>query len=285
MSSSTIPNKTQLGIDELRHRTRRLSQRHRTMLFLIDGQRPLSQVLSLAQQAGAATSHFEELVMLGLVELPIPASPPADEEPDLPQVESVELPVVGDEVLLPVEAAPAPISVAPAPVATEPAPPIAAPAVAEAQWERTIRLQGPPTPVDSVEAPPQTPPPAPIAAPAATTAAPPAPEPPPKRRPRRAQLPVLEEVDEGAMLQQVRDLLVDTLRLDAPLFGARTFVRVRAAQTSAELIELVWEIEHHLSRARHGRKELLSLQRARELLGLGNTLVADDNRPGYLDDL
>lgn len=83
-----------------------------------------------------------------------------------------------------------------------------------------------------------------------------------------------------AWLQRVRELLIDTLRLDAPLFSARTFVRVRSAQSAGELTDLVWEIERHLSHARHSRAELISLQRARELLGLGNTLVAYDTEPG-----
>jgi len=83
-----------------------------------------------------------------------------------------------------------------------------------------------------------------------------------------------------AWLQRVRELLIDTLRLDAPLFSARTFVRVRSAQSASELTNLVWEIERHLSHARHSRAELISLQRARELLGLGNTLVAYDTEPG-----
>ena len=69
------------------------------------------------------------------------------------------------------------------------------------------------------------------------------------------------------------------MRLDAPLFSARMFVRVRGAQSTRELIDLVWEIESHLTRARHSRRELLSLQRARELLGLGNTLVDGDSFP------
>jgi hypothetical protein len=82
--------------------------------------------------------------------------------------------------------------------------------------------------------------------------------------------------DDAHRLQPVRDLLIDTLRLDAPLFSARMFVRVRGAQTISELIDLTWEIQNHLMRARHAQRELVSLQRARELLGLGNTLVSDE---------
>ena len=89
------------------------------------------------------------------------------------------------------------------------------------------------------------------------------------------------ETDGDVWLQHVRDLLIDTLRLDAPLFSARMFVRVRGAQSACELSTVVWEIERHLNRARYSHEEMLSLQRARELLGLGNTntLVNYDSRP------
>jgi hypothetical protein len=79
----------------------------------------------------------------------------------------------------------------------------------------------------------------------------------------------------------VRGLLTETLRLD--VFSARTFMRVRSAQSRGELITLVWEIQDHLDHKGHTRRERQSLQRARELLGLGNTLVSDDSRPDYLD--
>jgi hypothetical protein len=81
------------------------------------------------------------------------------------------------------------------------------------------------------------------------------------------------------LLRQVRDLLIDTLRLDAPLFGARMLMRTRNATSPHDMIDLVWKIEKNLSRSRHSRNEMISLQRARELLGLGNTLVADDSAP------
>jgi hypothetical protein len=305
MPSSTIPTKTPLGVDELRHRTRRLGQRHRTILLLIDGLRPLSEVLSLAQKAGATTSHFEDLMKLGLVELPVLAAAPESEvvlpaETPEAEVTSVELVVMTDEVAEvdlvvpiaePVLAEPVTTPEEPAPIESQPEPAaeaVAAPVVAppaplpeppqsEEPWVRTVRLRGPaaerPAP-EPVVAPP-------IEAPADIPAAKPR---PPRRSAAAANLPVLADVDEGAMLQQVRDLLVDTLRLDAPLFGARTFVRVRAAQTAAELIDLVWEIERHLSHARRSRSELQSLQRAREILGLGNTLAADENYPGFPED-
>ena len=94
--------------------------------------------------------------------------------------------------------------------------------------------------------------------------------------PRAGSLRVPNE-PEQTRLERVRELLVETLRIDAPVFGMRMLVRLRAAVSTDDLIELVWDIEHHLITARHARDEMLSLQRARELLGLGNTVVADDS--------
>ena len=70
MSTPVVPSKTALGQDELRHRTHRLSQRHRTVLLLVDGRRSLGEVLDLANQAGAAISHFEELVRYSETNIP-----------------------------------------------------------------------------------------------------------------------------------------------------------------------------------------------------------------------
>ena len=424
MAIPAAPAKTQLGLDELRGRARTLGQRHRTVLLLVDGRRALSEVLSLAQQAGAQTSHFEDLVRMGMVELPREAI--ASDAPDTAasafdtlRVTSVEFdvpavappsefgrdihslavaPGMADrrdiEVELP---GPAPNrSVTPAalparptayvpmqPAVRETAPtqdhgqppaPAANPArslpppvsdLRERQMpltdvprairepatrivEPARRALPPPTPPEAsrllvtegpisrptpLAADQLTPAPAPAArrsnpavqAPAAMkpgpmaprvesalnrqggastvrpedrpavtktpptlpmgTAAGPALRPPaPTRRtvlarlasPRAGSLRVPDEAATDR-LERVRELLVETLRLDAPIFGVRMLVRLRAASGIDDLIELVWEIERHLMAARHSRDEMLNLHRARELLGLGNTVVADDD--------
>jgi len=261
MAIPPVPFKTQLGNDELRFRTNKLGQRHRTILFLIDGRRPLAEVLSLAQQAGAATQYFEDLLRLGLVELPPDPTPPPPPPPE------PSLPVLGEEVEL-----------------------------------TTVELIVPPDPDEQVtvrapltiETPaPRVEPPAPRPAPSlpvleeAVSAPPPTRAAPPQAAVIEAADIALPLPDEGEaqLLQKVRDLLTDTLRIDAPLFSARTFMRVRNAQSIGELIDLVWEIQDHLSHKRRSQRELQSLQHARELLGLGNTLVSDDDtRPPYLDE-
>ena len=67
---STKPRKTLQGLAELSTRARRLSQRHRTVLLLVDGRRSVEQVRSLAGQAGAPPTCFDELVDMALIELP-----------------------------------------------------------------------------------------------------------------------------------------------------------------------------------------------------------------------
>jgi len=383
--TTNAPFKTPLGQEELRTRGHKLGQRHRTLLFLIDGRRPLAEVLSLAHQAGAETQHFEDLLRMGLVELPPdPTPPPPPQIPvltDEAALTSVDIVVVepagGAEALaaqpdaaeaMPAAPPPPPVvevrriavedlpvlrdlpegpyertarqpmrSVPDMPempempvraVSASPASPVEAPLLPvvdttpEDPFERTQRLPGPSS-ADVVAKPPaprsspfkmrmgkkprnvpvlQEPvmPAAPVSASPKAT---PEPSPTrPRREPARAvpspvpaaaptaapaldiDLPIADG-EEARLLQRVRERLTDALRLDAPLFSARTFMRVRSAQSREELINLVWEIQDHLSHRRRSHKELSSLHEARDLLGLGNTLVAgDESRPDYLDE-
>ncbi|HWH83801.1 MAG TPA: hypothetical protein VNU71_16335 [Burkholderiaceae bacterium] len=86
MASGTIPIKTAQGQAELAGRERRVGQRHRTVLFLVDGRRPTDEVLALAAQAGVPEACFDELVRLGLIALTEAASeaPASAQWPDTP---------------------------------------------------------------------------------------------------------------------------------------------------------------------------------------------------------
>ncbi len=64
------PQRTASGHAELAKRTRRLSQRHRTVLLLVDGQRNVDDIRKLAAQAGADVQCLEHLLTLGLVTWP-----------------------------------------------------------------------------------------------------------------------------------------------------------------------------------------------------------------------
>ena len=70
MDTPIIPIKTPAGQAEMSNRQRRISQRHRTMLLLVDGKRSEAQVRSLSAQAGVPGICFDELLGLGLITVP-----------------------------------------------------------------------------------------------------------------------------------------------------------------------------------------------------------------------
>lgn len=72
-----IPCKTAAGHAELAVRQRGLSQRHRTLLFLVDGQRTLDEVVALGLRAGVPRAYIDELMALGLVVLAAPPHAPS----------------------------------------------------------------------------------------------------------------------------------------------------------------------------------------------------------------
>jgi hypothetical protein len=83
MSAVHTPVKTQAGQDELSRRALGLSQRHRTVLLLVDGRRSEQQVIEMARQAGVADGLYAELVSLGLIQVQVPAEA-APGEVDIP---------------------------------------------------------------------------------------------------------------------------------------------------------------------------------------------------------
>lgn len=282
MSPLPVPTKTSLGQAALRRRTGEIGPRHRTLLFLVDGRRPLSEVLSLAHQAGSATSHFEDLVRMGYVELPAETlAPPVAAEPASEPVEPLDVPPPAEITALAVE-----VGEVPAPVEDEPQ------AVVEA-----------------VESVPAAVPEPPVVAPAAAAAPAPAPAPAraPARRPRVA--PVVDELrrrpflppgrgvppgaqaaaprapgEEAPALERARDEVLECLRCDPQPNSARIAERARAVRSGSEMIEVVWTMERGLHHHQRTHRGLIALQRARELLGLGNTLVDEDSKPGLLDE-
>lgn len=76
MRDDTVPVRTPGGQSELGTRSLRLSQRHRTVLFLVDGRRSAAAVKHLAAQAGVSAACFDELLALDLIALP--ANPGAE---------------------------------------------------------------------------------------------------------------------------------------------------------------------------------------------------------------
>lgn len=320
----------------MRRRSLAIGQRHRTVLFLVDGRRPLSEVLELAHQAGALTSHFDELVRLGLVELPHESGVTQPGE-TVPGALSVAAPThVSANAAVEVEPTVAVLQALTAVMAPDPPHPSEAIATApaalgSASTALPARQPDAVLAADSVSAPaalvpvehgrtkhrpaqqPVTAAPTPdvpvqVAAPvaiapaaevrevpkvhevrkgasashpevrvgaAALSRVPTRPAAPARAAKRVAQPDITEEM----LLSQVRDVLIDTLRPDASSFGGQMLASARRASTPKEMIELVWKIEKHLSRSSHSHDALISLQRARELLNLGNTGVFGDSVP------
>ena len=98
MVAGLIPIKTPEGQAELTARPRRVSQRHRTVLFLIDGKRSAEEVRTMALKAGVPDSCFGELVQLGMVMLSEPTfSLLLDEPAAVPGATHVDVPLPGPD--------------------------------------------------------------------------------------------------------------------------------------------------------------------------------------------
>jgi hypothetical protein len=68
-----VPVKTPLALAELSSRQRKLTQRHRTVLLLVDGVRSEEQIRQLALQAGCLPACFDDLLGLGMLTYAEPA--------------------------------------------------------------------------------------------------------------------------------------------------------------------------------------------------------------------
>lgn len=110
MVAGTIPIETPEGQEEPAARQRRVSQRHRTVLFLVDGRRSAPEVRCIALKAGVPETCFGELMAMGLIMLPEPAfslligtpRPPSEQlhvDLPLPGIDSVS--AVLDSILPP----------------------------------------------------------------------------------------------------------------------------------------------------------------------------------------
>lgn len=102
MSTTFVPVKTPEAVQELQSRQRKLSQRHRTVLLLVDGRRPEDEVRQLAAAAGSPETCYDELVDLGLISRPAPldsAPMPLDVELDAPEQSSAPAPLQASEAV------------------------------------------------------------------------------------------------------------------------------------------------------------------------------------------
>jgi hypothetical protein len=74
-----------------------LSQRHRTVLFLVDGKRSATEVCGMALQAGVPESCFSDLVDMGLIMLAEPSIALWIGAPVVQEPLHVDLPLAGTE--------------------------------------------------------------------------------------------------------------------------------------------------------------------------------------------
>ena len=101
MVAGLIPIKTPEGQAELSARQRRVSQRHRTVLFLIDGKRTATEVRAMALKAGVPESCFGELIELGMILLAEPTFSLLIDEPNSrPAKLHVDVPLPGPDSVL-----------------------------------------------------------------------------------------------------------------------------------------------------------------------------------------
>lgn len=103
MAEDPVPVKTPEGHAELGTRRLHLSQRHRTVLLLVDGRRTEAQVRELARKAGVADACYDELMGLSLITVPEAGAAPAPTVAEVPETAaSAPIPlVVVQESLLP----------------------------------------------------------------------------------------------------------------------------------------------------------------------------------------
>lgn len=105
MVTGNAPIKTPDGQAELATRARQLSQRHRTVLLLVNGRRSEEQVKRLAEQAGVPPNCYDDLLHMGLIMVPqptmsieaapYPTLPAAQVDLTLPDLDAAPLPPSG----------------------------------------------------------------------------------------------------------------------------------------------------------------------------------------------
>lgn len=235
------PQKTPEGIAELSARSRGLTQRHRTLLLLIDGQRSLDQVLHLAHQAGVPRAYMDELVALGLVVTPGMAGS------------------LGGALTAP----PAPVAATPSPMASaveRPAPPV--PGVIDIELDSDVVA---PAPVGGPGARPD----AADSLPAADLEDDPDPWDDNEsfgRALSASELSALDSSDQS--LAEARHVLLQALRQEAPVSGAVTMLRVRRARNREALVALLPEVEQKIGSQRHLSDAARILRRVHELLAV-----------------
>ena len=215
MRTDPVPIKTAAGYAELSTRRHGLSQRHRTLLHLVDGRRSEAEVRRMAAQAGVPGDIFGELLRLGLIErqgstqaraAPRDVAALTRGRPAAPPHTDWRNGLVSDSELPALLTLPPTSSFADT-GSGSPAPP--------SSWFMTDPIEDPPS-------------------------------------------------DEA--LERARDLLIRTLRAEAPVAGSLTTLRLWRASSREELRTLIEQVEARVAKPRRSLSTSLALQQARTLL-------------------
>jgi len=89
--------KTVFGVDELQQRQMRLHPRLRTLLVMVDGKQPASQLVQTLSAAGVTEAHLQQLQDAGLIQPVQSPTHPLSPTPSKPNFASL-LTILPDEV-------------------------------------------------------------------------------------------------------------------------------------------------------------------------------------------
>ncbi len=226
MSTPFVPVKTSEAVQELQSRQRKLSQRHRTVLLLVDGRRPEDEVRQLAQAAGSPETCYDELVDLGMISRPAPL----DSAPMPLETVDVEVDIVEPMAMPSAQRASEAVQVADSVISSF------LPAAASLQPESHLdsslnELSGVSgAAMDAVEAEGQS------------------------------------GGVQDESLEEARDILLRAVKAEAPVAGSLTMMRLRRARTREDLEALLEEVEGRIFKPFKGLWASQTMARVRELL-------------------
>ena len=214
VGTDAVPVKTPEGQAELNTRQRRLSQRHRTLLYLVDGRRGEDEVRRMSAQAGVPDFCFGELLTMGMIELHAPdATPVPIEEPSASR-QHVQL-------------------------------------LIDTDWRAGL--------VSDSELPAlRTVPPSSSFRDSGTGN----PQPP-------SSWFLTDPIDDRSgddALERAREILLRTVRAEAPVAGSLTSLRLRRARSRADLQSLITEVEARVGKPPRSLSAALAIQQVRTLL-------------------
>lgn len=241
MATPPIPVKTAEGQNELTSRQRRLNQRQRTVLLLVDGRRNEAEVRSMALKAGATESCFGELLEMGLIA--VPTAPPAEPNPPdylatVPIPRPEPLPDGGVHVDIPLHE-------------VEP------PRPADKKASAALGRSGGQDDAESILPAARTLHPESVLDDSILGS----------QRDGDLGFDDLEAARSGdSSLEEARDILLRAMKAEAPLTGSLTIMRLRRARTRNELVELIDEVESRILKPNRSLAAQQVLRRVRYLL-------------------